>query len=275
MVQLARTVFCVSDHTGVTAEAFAHSLISRFEEVDASYVLRPFTDNMQKLEDVIDEINQVSERGGPRPIVCSTITNDNARARLRSVDALVLSLFDEFISNITDELGVEPTRAVGAYHGIRDLGKYQTRLDAVDFALATDDGLGTKLYPEADIILVGVSRAGKTPSCLYLSMQHGVKASNYPLTMDDLEGIELPDVLRAHQGRIFGLTIDPVRLHQIRQKRRPDSTYASLSRCTDEVSRAERLFRQLNIPFTDTTTLSIEEITATVLEAGELRSRLN
>lgn len=273
MVQLTRTVFCVSDHTGVTAEAFAHSLISRFDEIDAQYVLRPFTDNEEKLNRVVGEINAVGDKG-PRPIVCSTITNDAARARLRDTNALVLSLFDEFMSDITAELGMEPTRAVGAYHGIRDLGKYQTRLDAVDFALATDDGLGTKLYPEADIILVGVSRAGKTPSCLYLSMQHGVKASNYPLTMDDLGRLELPDVLRPHQERIFGLTIAPVRLHQIRQKRRPDSTYASLSRCTDEVSRAERLFRLLNIPFTDTTTLSIEEITATVLESGDLRSRL-
>ncbi len=274
MVRIARTVFCVSDHTGVTAEAFAHSLISRFDEVDATYILRPFTDNEQKLDILLAEINSVAAAGA-RAIVCSTITNDAWRALLRTADALVLSLFDGFISELSNELGMEPSRAVGAYHGIRDLGKYQTRLDAVDFSLATDDGLGTKLYDEADLILVGVSRVGKTPSCLFLSMHYGVKASNYPLTMDDLDQMELPAVLRPHQGRIFGLTIDPVRLHQIRQKRRPDSSYASLPRCTEEVSRAERLYRQLNIPYTDTTTLSIEEITATVLENSNLRSRIN
>ena len=263
----------MSDHTGVTAEAFAHSLISRFDDVDATYVMRPFTDNADKLRDVIAEVNAAAAKG-PRPIVCSTITNNKGRAQLRDANAVVLSLFDEFISTISEELGMEPTLSVGAYHGIRDLGKYQIRLDAVDFSLATDDGLGTKLYGEADLIVVGVSRAGKTPSCLYLSMHYGVKASNYPLTMDDLEQPQLPDVLRPHVARIFGLTIDPVRLHQIRQKRRPDSTYASLSRCTEEVSRAERLFRQLNIPYTDTTTLSIEEIAATVLESSDLRTKL-
>ena len=273
-MRIARTIFCVSDHTGVTAEAFAHSLISRFDDVDPTYVMRPFIDNSEKLETVIAEINAVAE-GGTRPIVCSTITNDEGRAHLRDADALVLSLFDEFMNDISTELGMSPSPAVGAYHGIRDLAKYQVRLDAVDFTLATDDGLGTKLYAEADLILVGVSRAGKTPSCLYLSMHYGVKASNYPLTMDDLEDLELPDVLRPHVARIFGLTIDPVRLHQIRQKRRPDSTYASLPRCTEEVSRAERLFRQLSIPYTDTTTLSIEEITATVLESSDLRTKLN
>lgn len=274
MVQVARTIFCVSDHTGVTAEAFAHSLISRFDDVDANYVMRPFTNNAEKLNAVIDEINSVS-RNGRRPIVFSTITNDKGRAQLRQANALVLSLFDEFMTDISAELGMQPSSAVGAYHGIRDLGKYQTRLDAVDYSLATDDGLGTKLYPEADLILVGVSRVGKTPSCLYLSMHYGVKAANYPLTMDDLEKLELPDVLRPNLARIFGLTIAPVRLHQIRQKRRPDSVYASLSRCTEEISLAERLFRQLNIPYTDTTTLSIEEITATVLESTELRTKLN
>lgn len=268
-----RLIFCVSDHTGITAEAFAHSLMTRFDGEPTRYVVRPFTHSTARVDAIVAEV-ATAAAAGPRPIVFSTLTDPVLRRRLRETNALVLGLFDHFVSELSAELGRTPSDAVGSFHGIRDLGKYQARLDAVDFTLATDDGLGLRHYADADIILVGVSRVGKTPTSLYMAMHHGINAANYPLTHEDLDSGSLPQVLREHREHLFGLTIDPVRLHQIRQKRRPDSEYSSLSVCTTEVNQAEQLFKREGIPAVNTTTQSIEEISATVVDAAALQSRL-
>ena len=273
MSDAPRSVFCVSDHTGITAEAFAHSLMTRFDDVAVEYVLRPFTDSAERVDAVLIE---VAAKGAtaPRPIIFSTLTNPTLRNRLKQADALVLGLFDHFLDDLSRELDRAASEAVGSYHGIRDLARYQARLDAVDFTLATDDGLGLRHYSDADIILVGVSRVGKTPTSLYMAMHHGISAANYPLTRDDLFGKGLPPALRDYRKLLFGLTIDPIRLHQIRQKRRPDSEYSALPMCTQEVSAAEMLMRRESIAVVNTTTQSIEEIAATIMGSAELRSRL-
>lgn len=268
-----RLVFCVSDHTGVTAEVFARSLMARFEEIEVRYIVRSFVNDQERIEAVVDEI-AAALAAGEAPLVFSTLTDESMRARLKGCGTLVLGLFDHFVDELGDELHSTVSQNIGAYHGIRDLAKYQARLDAVDFSLATDDGLGTKHYNEADIILVGVSRAGKTPTSLYLAMHHGLSAANYPLTADDLGQSALPPALRPHRDKLFGLTIDPVRLHQIRQRRRPESRYADLRTCTDEVTKAEQLFRQERIPVTNSTTQSIEEMAATIMNSVGLRGRL-
>ncbi len=268
-----RTVFCVSDHTGVTAEAFAHSFMTRFDGVPVAYEVRPFTNSVERVDAVIA---QAAARAavGPRPIIFSTLTDVTLRTRLKQADALVLGLFDFFVDELSAELGRRPSDRVGSFHGIGDLTKYQARLDAVDFTLATDDGLGLRHYADADVVLVGVSRVGKTPTSLYMAMHHGINAANYPLTDEDLAGGGLPAALTGHRDKLFGLTIDPIRLHQIRQKRRPDAEYSSLPVCTDEVNVAEQLFRRENIGVVNTTTQSIEEIAATIMGTAELRSRL-
>ncbi len=268
-----RLVFCVSDHTGVTAEVFARSLMSRFDGVDVRYIVRSFVNDPGNVDEVVDEI-ATALAAGQAPVVFSTLTDAAMRARLREGGALVLGLFDHFVDELEQELQSSATADIGSYHGIRDLAKYQARLDAVDFSLATDDGLGTKHYGEADIILVGVSRAGKTPTSLYMAMHHGLSAANYPLTAEDLDSAELPPALQPHREKLFGLTIDPVRLHQIRQRRRPDSRYADLATCTLEVGKAEVLFRQERIPVTNSTTQSIEEMAATIMNSVGLRGRL-
>jgi regulator of PEP synthase PpsR (kinase-PPPase family) len=270
----SRTVFCVSDHTGVTAEVFAHSLMTRFDDVDVHYVVRSFVSSADRVEEVVAEIRRAIDEGD-RPIVFSTLTDNVMRDRMKESGALVLGLFDHFVGELSAELERTPSATVGSYHGIRDLSKYQARLDAVDFSLATDDGLGTKNYDEADVVLVGVSRVGKTPTSLFMAMHHGLWAANYPLTGEELDATTIPEPLRPHRGRLYALTIDPVRLHQIRQKRRPDSAYAEISTCTREVSRAERIFQKERIPVTNTTTQSIEEIAATIMRQAELTSRLS
>lgn len=268
-----RTVFCVSDHTGVTAETFAHSLMSRFETVEPAYVTRPFVDTVDKARELVAEINSAGD-GGMRPIVFSTLTDRVLWEVLHESTGLVLGLFEVFVDRLASELHVEASSGVGRYHSIMNTAAYQLRLDAVDFSLMTDDGVGLRHYPAADVILVGVSRVGKTPTCLYLSMQYGIRAANYPLTVDDSSATQLPESITHLHDRLFGLTIDPIRLHQIRQKRRPDSPYSSLERCTEEVARAERLMRTNAIPVLDTTARSIEEITATIIEEAALVRRL-
>ncbi len=268
-----RTVFCVSDHTGVTAEVFAHSLMARFDDVPARYVVRSFVNNDERIAEVNAEIAK-AVAAGDQPIVFSTVTDPVMRRRLRDSGALVLGLFDHFVDELAANLERQPSSIIGSYHGIRDLTKYQARLDAVDFSLATDDGVGLKSYDEADIVLVGVSRVGKTPTSLFMAMQHGLWSANYPLTGEELDDPALPPALRQHREKLFALTIDPVRLHQIRQKRRPDSMYAEISTCTREVTHAERMFQRERIPTTNTTTQSIEEIAATIMRQAELPGRL-
>lgn len=269
-----RVVFCVSDHTGVTAEVLAHSLIARFDGLDARYETRPFVDDAAKAEAIVAEINQVGSNGAT-PIVFSTIIDPDLGGILQRARAVVVGFFDPFVGVLSDELGIKPTTAVGRYHGISDAAAYQVRLDAVEYALATDDGLGLDRYAEADVIVTGVSRVGKTPTCLYLAMQYGIRAANFPLTSEILDERRFSELLDANIDRLFGLTIDPVQLFQIRQKRRPDSRYAQLDKCAAEVEIAEWLFRRNRVPIVDTTVRSIEEISATILEQANLQRRLS
>lgn len=272
--RLTRAVFCVSDHTGVTAEAMAHSLVARFDGVEAHYITRPFVDDGTKVEALVAEINETAA-SGPMPIVFSTIIDSELWAMLQRANGLVLGLFDVFVDTLAAEFELRPTSTIGRYHSIGNTSTYQVRLDAVDYALTTDDGLGLDHYRDADVVVIGVSRVGKTPTCLYLALQYGIRAANFPLTPGSLDAYRLPVALHDHTDRLFGLTIDPVRLFHIRQKRRPDSTYASLEQCGQEIATAERLYRARGIPTLDTTARSIEEITATIIEQAELERRLD
>jgi regulator of PEP synthase PpsR (kinase-PPPase family) len=272
-VEDERPVFFVSDHTGITAEVVGQSLLSRFEGERFRYVTRPFVDTPEKADRVVAEI---AANGGSsrRPIAFLTITDPEVARRLTGAPALALDILNPHLAALQAEFGEPPATAVGRYHRIVDPGSYQTRMDAVDFALATDDGLGTHNYERADIILVGVSRAGKTPTCLFLGMQYGIRASNYPLAEDDFEAQALPRALAPHRDKLFGLTIEPRRLQQIRQLRRPGSGYASLEQCEYEVRQSERLFGLLGITVLNTTTSSIEEIAATVMQQANLKRRM-
>lgn len=274
MEQRSRAVFIVSDHTGLTAEAVARSLLAHFEGVRFEYLTRPFTDTEAEVRAVVEEIHERYRSGGVRPILFTTLTNPRLLAQLETAPALFFDLFTPYLGVLEAELGQPTTPRVGRYHSIGDLSAYFTRIDAVDFALTTDDGVGEKHYQLADVILVGVSRAGKTPTCLFLGLQYGIRASNYPLAEDDFERQRLPEPLRPYAGKVFGLTIDPRRLHQIRTQRRPGSNYAALERCEYEVRRAEELFRANGIRFFDTTAASIEEIATAIVQSAHLTRRI-
>ncbi|KAI5916006.1 pyruvate, water dikinase regulatory protein [Thauera sp. 2A1] len=266
-----RTVFFISDGTGITAETLGHSLLAQFPETRFRQVRAPFIDDIDKAIDCATQIREAAQEDGARPLVFSTLVNPDTVAALRKADALFMDLFERFIEPLETELGQRSTHAVGRFHGVAESNDYKRRIEAINFALAHDDGVSSDgELEEADVILVGVSRSGKTPTSLYLAMQFGVKAANYPLIPEDFERNKLPGELHKYRVKLFGLTIAPERLSQIRQERRPNSRYASLENCRYEIEAAQRLMRRENIRSLDSTTKSIEEISATILQTVRL-----
>ncbi|NMF97377.1 kinase/pyrophosphorylase [Aromatoleum toluolicum] len=266
-----RTVFFISDGTGITAETLGHSLLAQFPDANLRQVRIPFVDDLDKALDAARQIREAREADGVRPIVFSTLVNPQPESGLLDADALFVDLFDQFIVPLEAELGQRSTHTVGRFHGIAESQDYKARIEAINFAMAHDDGISSDgELADADVILVGVSRSGKTPTSLYLAMQFGVKAANYPLIPEDFERNKLPGELHRHRAKLFGLTIAAERLSQIRQERRPNSRYAAIENCRFEIDAAQKLMRRENIPWLDSTTKSIEEISATILQAVRL-----
>ncbi len=260
-----RPVFYVSDGTGITAETIGHSTLTQFPGLEFTTDRIPFVDTPEKAREAADEIRASGVSHGVRPIVVSSCVDTSFTAILADSGALMLDVFEPFIAPLERELGEQRQSHVGRAHGMVDFEAYHHRINAMNYALTHDDGISVD-YNDADVVLVGVSRAGKTPTCIYLALHHGVRAANYPLTEEDLESDELPLRLRPCRNKLFGLTIDPVRLQQIRQERRPDSRYARLDTCRREVAAAESLLRTQGIQMLSTTHASIEEISSRVLE---------
>ncbi|MDR0716616.1 MAG: kinase/pyrophosphorylase [Azoarcus sp.] len=265
----SRTVFFVSDGTGITAETLGHSLLAQFPGTRFHQIRMPFVDNVAKARDCASQILEVARGTGRRPIVFSSLVNPETVAALRQAhnDALFLDLFERFIEPLENELGQRSTHTVGRFHGVAESNDYKNRIEAINFAMSHDDGVSSAAdLARANVILVGVSRSGKTPTSLYLAMQFGVKAANYPLIPEDFERNKLPGELHEFRHKLFGLSISPERLAQIRQERRPNSHYASLENCRYEIEAAQKLMRRENIRWLDSTTKSIEEISATIMQ---------
>jgi [pyruvate, water dikinase]-phosphate phosphotransferase / [pyruvate, water dikinase] kinase len=266
-------VFFISDQTGVTAETLGHSLMTQFEGLEYRPVTLPFVSSLDKAREALRRINRAGEESGLRPIVFSTLVQDELREVLVAANALFLDLFSTFVGPLERELNMRSTHRAGRAHGIADLAAYTTRINATNFALANDDGGGGD-YAHADVVLVGVSRVGKTPTCVYMALQYGVFAANYPLTEDDLEAARLPARLEPYRAKLYGLTITAERLQQIRTERRPDSRYASRQQVQYELRAAEALFARYAVPALDTTECSIEEIASRILSTSGIERRL-
>lgn len=271
---MQRSVFFLSDHTGITAETLGRSLLTQFEGVEFKQTSWPFLDSAEKAQGAVNRINQAAREDGVRPLVFSTLVDPSVRKVVFTCQAAVFDFFDAFNDRLEAELGIVARPVSGRSHGMGDFTTYSARIDALNFALANDDGLMTSNYPASDIILVGVSRSGKTPTCLYLALQFGILAANYPLTEEDLEKGMLPKQLAPYRERLFGLTIEPERLQQIRRERYPDSRYATETQCRYEIDAVENLYRREAVPFLNTTTMSIEEIAATIIQRTGIKRRL-
>jgi regulator of PEP synthase PpsR (kinase-PPPase family) len=266
-------VFFVSDQTGVTAETMGHSLLTQFGGLEFRSVTLPFVSTVDKAREAVRRINRVAEEEGVRPIVFSTLVQDDLRDIVITANGLFLDFFATFLGPLERELDTRSTHLAGRAHGMADLNAYTARINATNFALANDDGTGGD-YEHADVIVIGVSRSGKTPTCIYMALQYGVFAANYPLTEDDLEVGKLPARLEPHRRKLYALTIAPERLQQIRSERRPDSRYASRQQVQYELRAANALFARYSIPVLDTTECSIEEIASRMLNNTGIERRV-
>ena len=269
-----RTVFFVSDQTGVTAETMGHSLLTQFERVEFRAITLPFIATPEKAQEARERVDAAALAEGMPPIVFSTLVKDDLRDAVKAANCVFLDFFEAFLGPLEAALDSKSSHAPGRAHGMTDIAGYTARIDATNFALANDDGVHTRDYQHADVILVGVSRSGKTPTCLYMAIHYGINAANYPLTEDDLEGSALPKALAQHLPKLYGLTIRPDRLQQIRHERRPDSKYASAQQVAFEVRSAEALFERFGIPFLDTTDCSIEELGSRIMHRTGAERRL-
>lgn len=261
---MKRAVFFVSDGTGITAETIGNAILTQFEHAQFDTFRLPFIDSPEQVQMARAKITAAAIQTGLRPIVFSSIVDPLVRAALADADTLILDVFAPFLPPLEEELQAQRSPRVGRAHGMADYHAYEQRINATNYALTHDDGIDVN-YSDAEVILVGVSRSGKTPTCLYLALHYGIRAANYPLTPDDLDNQELPGRLLPYRSRLYGLTIDPVRLAQVRETRRPGSRYARLEQCQSEVSAAEKLMRSERVPFVSTTHSSIEEIASKVL----------
>ncbi len=269
-----RTVFFVSDQTGVTAETLGHSLLTQFGGQEFRQVTLPFIDSVDKAKEVVAKIDAAGESSDLRPIVFSTLVQDQFRSILAQANGLHLDIFDVFLAPLEHELGEQPSEAPGKAHGMSDIDAYMKRIEATNFALANDDGGVSRNYDMADVILLGVSRSGKTPTCLYLALQYGVYAANYPLTDEEFESGKLPDFLLQQKRKLFGLTIRPERLRQIRKERRAIGKYSSAQQVRFELRETDKLLKRYGIPNVDTTEFSIEEIASLILESTGVERRV-
>ncbi len=265
-----RTIFFVSDGTGITAETFGHSLLTQFEPMKLRQVRLPFVDSAEKAQQAVERIDRQALLDGNRPVVFSTLIDPAINDIVRMANCRYLDLFATFVEPLESEFGVRSTHTVGRSHTATNSEAYQRRISAINYTLAHDDGQSHIELDHAEVILVGVSRSGKTPTSLFLAMQHGIRAANYPLVPEDFERGRLPEVLYRYKQKLFGLSIAPERLAEIRNERRPGSRYASLQNCRYEVSRGEALMRREGIRWLSSTTKSIEEIAATVLHELDL-----
>jgi regulator of PEP synthase PpsR (kinase-PPPase family) len=262
------SVFFVSDGTGITAETFGNAILAQFE-IKFRHIRIPFVDSVDKAHQAVRQILHTGEIEGRKPIVFTTLVNmevltvilDGCKGK-----TMLMDMFGTFVNPLEQELGIKSNHRVGRFSDASKSKEYRDRIEAINFSLAHDDGQLNRDLELSDVILVGVSRSGKTPTSLYLAMQHGLKASNYPLIPEDFERRQLPPALMPHKKKIFGLTIQPERLSEIRNERRPDSKYASLPNCRHEVAEAEAMMRRAGIRWLSTTHKSIEEIATTILQ---------
>jgi regulator of PEP synthase PpsR (kinase-PPPase family) len=261
-----RTVFFISDGTGITAETFGKAILAQFE-MKTRYIRLPFIDSADKAHQAVRQINHTAEIENIKPIVFTTLVNMEVLQVIRDgCKGMLLDMFGTFVNPLEEELGIKSHHRVGRFSDVSKSKDYHDRIEAINFSLAHDDGQSNRDLESAEVILVGVSRSGKTPTSLYLAMQHGLKAANYPLIPEDFERKQLPPALVPHRKKIFGLTIHPDRLSEIRTERRPNSKYASIENCRQEVADAESMMRRSGIRWLSTTTKSIEEIATTILQ---------
>ncbi|WP_444928101.1 pyruvate, water dikinase regulatory protein [Microbulbifer sp. TRSA002] len=275
MAKDKRTAFFISDGTGLTVEAIGHSLLAQFRDQQVEQVTLPYIDSAEKVKQALQRIEKAADESGLQPIIITSIVSDKIREQLHQSSALMLDIFENYLTPLANLFNRDPAQMVNVSHGIDDNRRYTDRIDAVHFAMDNDDGRRVSEFQQADVILLGVSRSGKTPTCLYLALQFGLRAANYPITEEDMDSTTLPKILRPFRNKLFGLTIEPERLMQIRQERRANSRYASKEQCEFEVRQVEQMLRRAQVPFLNATQLSVEELATRLMSQAGIERRID
>lgn len=261
-----RHVFYISDGTAITSEVLGHAVMSQFP-VSVNSVTLPFVETASRALEVRAQIDSIYQQTGLRPLVFYSIVLPDVREIIMQSAGFCQDIVQALVAPLQNELQMAPAPVAHRTHGLSpaNMLKYDARIAAIDYTLAHDDGISLRNLDQAEVILLGVSRCGKTPTSLYLAMQFGIRAANYPFIADDMDNLRLPPALKALHSRLFGLTIDPERLAAIREERRESSQYASLRQCRLEVAEVESLFRQHKIRYLDSTNYSVEEMATKIM----------
>lgn len=275
MAKDKRTAFFISDGTGLTVEAIGHSLLAQFQDQHLEQVTLPYIDSAGKVQQALQRIEKAASESGLQPIIITSIVSDQIRQQLHQSPALMLDIFENYLTPLASLFNRDPAQTVNVSRGIADNHRYNDRIDAVHFAMDNDDGRRISGFEQADVVLLGVSRTGKTPTCLYLALQFGLRAANYPITEEDMDSTNLPRILLPYRHKLFGLTIDPTRLMQIRQERRANSRYASKEQCDFEVRQVEQMLKRAQVPFLDATQLSVEELATRLMSQAGIERRID
>lgn len=266
-----RKVYFLSNRTAITAETLGQSLLAQFPDIHFATQTVPYVDTLAKAEKLAECIALENKNAPLKPIIISTLASVEISHVMKKLDAIYLDPFDRFLPDLENLLHAHSIHESGQSHRIGNQSIYELRMKAIDFSVLHDDGLSTRQYDEADIIVIGVSRSGKTPTCLYLALQYGLKAANYPITEEDMESESLPESIQAYGDKLFGFSTTPERLAHMREQRRRNSRYASLPQCRFEIRAAEQMFRDYRIPYINTSSMSIEEIATKVVEVFGLK----
>ncbi|WP_341976914.1 kinase/pyrophosphorylase [Microbacterium sp. LTA6] len=266
-----RDAYFVSDSTGITAETLGNALLANFPGVRFRRHTVPFVDTVEGAQNVVGSIRSSDSAGGV-PIVFTTVKSAKILTALGESGAVMIDLLGGHLRELETSLGSAASEQLGQYHGVGDIERYFARMRAVEYAIEHDDGQSMRALDIADVIIIAPSRCGKTPTTMYLALQYGLLVANYPLTDDDFPADALPRTVAKFAAKCFGLTTTPLRLSQVRHERRPDSTYSSLAQCTLEIRRAEDLYRRNRVPFLNSSTKSVEEMSAVIMQSMRLRS---
>jgi regulator of PEP synthase PpsR (kinase-PPPase family) len=258
-------VFFLSGSTGISAETMGNVLLIQFPDLHFERRLFPFITTVEEARRVVAILDAAMDGPVP-PLVFSTAAVDEIREVLLTTRCPVIDFFGLHMQRVEETLGVRGMRVAARPHGMGDLQRYNNRMSAIEFAMQHDDGQSLRALDKAEVILVAPSRCGKTPTTMYLALQHGIFVANYPLVDEDFESIDLPRPLRKLRDRCFGILTTPQRLSQVRTERRASSKYASLEQCTYELRRAAAMFRLHNVPTIDSTTSSVEEMATVILQ---------
>jgi len=252
-----KEIYYVSDSTGILATNLGQALICQFPEVNFHEEKFPFIKTEEEAQKTINYI--VKQSSGRFPIIFSTLMDPKIRDIFDHPQVEFFDVCGTFLERLEGALEAKALRVPGFSRQI-DFIDMANRVEAINYTLNHDDGTKLSEYDEADVILVGVSRSGKTPVSVYLSTHMGLKSANYPLTERDLDSYSIPKSLRENKKKVVGLTTKPELLESIRQKRYPNSKYAKRSTCIHELQQAQQIFLRNQLPVIDTSGKSIEEL---------------